>query len=318
MSTAPGRIRRASEWLWRGNRLRSLKEQRMKPSARRPFQEASSCQTLAWRALAGVEPIPAHTRESVARPLLVAGITKCLPLTEPRQHSISELFADPTWQQHLLSGGITLDALPALESWLLAPEDESKPTGHGQRGLLALNALLEALQGPERDIRGVRWRRVLVLASTLLLLGGMVLSVVALLTPPELPDLAANKPWQASSFYPGFPGSGNKPVNPTEGAFFSTNEDANPWWQVDLQAPTLIGGATVVNRGDCCIERATPLVLEVSLDGQSWREVSRRPEKFRTWRPEFAPTKARYVRLRALRRTFVHFKDVRVHAPRPR
>jgi hypothetical protein len=275
-----------------------------------------SCQTLAWRVLAGLEPIPALSRDTVARPLLLTGLSRCLPLTEPRQADLHELFADATWQEHLIRGGLSPDALPAVKAWLLETPEDAKPGVGGQHALLALNAVLDALQGPERTIRGIRWRRLALVASSLVLLGAMALGVIALFTPPELPDLAANKPWQASSYYPGFPGSGLKPVNSTEGAFFSTNDDISPWWMVDLQKPTQVGGLTVVNRADCCIERATPLVAEVSLDGQNWREVSRRTDKFRTWRPEFAPTSARYVRLRALRRTFVHFKDVRVHASR--
>jgi hypothetical protein len=127
--------------------------------------------------------------------------------------------------------------------------------------------------------------------------------------------LGVGKPWHSSSSYPGFPGSGVKVARPQEVAFFSTNDEVNPWWSIDLQAPQLLGSVTVVNRTDCCPDRAVPVVIEVSPDGQTWREVSRRTETFRTWSPSFKPTKARYLRLRALRRTLLHFKDVRIHAP---
>ena len=84
---------------------------------------------------------------------------------------------------------------------------------------------------------------------------------------------------------------------------------------VDLQTVKRIGRVTVVNRSDCCLERAHPLVIEVSTDGTSWKEVARRTELFRTWRATFGVQQSRYVRLRALRRTHLHFKDVRVLGP---
>ena len=58
---------------------------------------------------------------------------------------------------------------------------------------------------------------------------------------------------------------------------------------------------------------AVPLVLEVSDDGASWREVIRRPDVFATWYPTFPAQKARYVRLRVDRISTLHLEAVRVH-----
>jgi hypothetical protein len=316
MSESPGRVRRAWEWLWRGSRLRELKPQRLPPSRRGAVEEARSCQTLAWRALAGLEPIPASARPVVARPLILTGLSKCLPLAGKGYESLDELLADPVWREHLVRGGLDAQQLPALRAWLLESAQDADTKVGAEHALRALGAVLEALQAPEQAVRAVLWRRALVLALALASFAAVAAGIVVLLTPPEGPDLAAGKPWRASSFYPGFPASGSKPVNPPEGAFFSTtNEEQSPWWVVDLQVPTTIASATIVNRSDCCLERAHPVVLEVSLDNETWREVARRTELFRTWRPSFTPTKARYVRLRALRRTHLHFKDVRIQAP---
>lgn len=314
MSGRPGRLRRAWEWLWRGAQLRELREQRLPPAGGATLLAAKSCQTLAWRVLSGLEPIPASTRDAVARPLILAGMSKCASLATPVVDGVERLFADQTWQEQLKRGGVEAEALPTIEAWLF---ESSAAPGTGELALRALGALIEAIEGPRHGIRRIFWRRVTLALVLLASLFGAAAALVALLTPPEGPDLAVGKPWQASSFYPGFPASGNKPANPPEGAFFSTtNEESNPWWMVDLQSAKSVGGVTVVNRSDCCLERAHPVVIELSTDGKTWKEVARRTELFRTWRATFAPHQARYVRLRALRRTHLHFKDVRVLAPR--
>ena len=315
MTTQPGRLRRLLAWVWRGQQMRELKQQRWEPSARQRFDEARSCQTLAWRVLGGLEPLPATTRDMVARPLLLAGILKCLPLVQLTGEGLDALFADPTWQTRLAQAGVGAELQPGLQLWLQDLPDEAKSGATAQHGLLTLNTLLDTLQLADRAIARLRWRRIGMLASASLFLASLITAVVLLVSPPEGPDLAAGKPWQASSFYPGYTASGLKPTNPTEGAFFCTGEDTSPWWSVDLKKSTSVGSVTVVNRGDCCIERAHPLVVELSNDGVTWHEVARRNESFRTWWPRFKATKTRYLRLRSLRRTYLHLKDVRVHPP---
>jgi hypothetical protein len=56
-------------------------------------------------------------------------------------------------------------------------------------------------------------------------------------------------------------------------------------------------------------------VFEVSNDGEKWRELARRDEPFSTWSIEFKPTKTRFVRLRSLKRSNLHLKDVRLYSP---
>jgi hypothetical protein len=59
--------------------------------------------------------------------------------------------------------------------------------------------------------------------------------------------------------------------------------------------------------------RATPLVIEVSKDRQTWKAVARRDEAFELWSASFAATTTRWVRERAARRTFLHLREVRIH-----
>lgn len=126
-------------------------------------------------------------------------------------------------------------------------------------------------------------------------------------------DLAKGKPWRTSSSmftcHPDNIECGGARTT----ILFHTQEDAEPWFLIDLGAPTAFRSATVVNRRDDGKERAVPLVLEVSDDEQTWRQVSRRDEVFKVWKPKFDAVTARFVRVRVARRSYLHLEAVRVH-----
>jgi hypothetical protein len=307
----PRRWRRAREWAWRGQRLQELKAQRLSAAQQLAVEEARSCETLARRTLAGIEPIPARARDAVARPLIEAGIGKCLPLLRPPPSALDDIFHDDTWRERLIAGGVPAAEQASVRAWLAGAASEQRSAG--ELALITLTTLLESIDHNALAIRSVYWRRLRVVMATFAVLGGLVALLAFALMPPEGPDLAAGKRWEASSAYVGYAVSGIKPARATEPALFCTNEDDQPWWSLDMGAASSIGSVTIVNRADCCIERAPPLVVEVSVDGKKWREVARTTEAFRTWRPKFRATTARFVRLRSLRRTYLHMKDVRVH-----
>ncbi len=129
----------------------------------------------------------------------------------------------------------------------------------------------------------------------------------------EPADLAKGKPWRTSSSmftcHPDAIECGGARTT----ILFHTQEDAEPWFLIDLGAPTAFRSATVVNRRDDGKERAVPLVLEVSDDEQTWRQVSRRDEVFKVWKPSFDAVTARFVRVRVARRSYLHLEAVRVH-----
>ena len=155
--------------------------------------------------------------------------------------------------------------------------------------------------------RSLRW-----LAGALLVLG--LLNFVLIF--PDLwaarRDLAVGKPWVASSTWGGgcesplqeCPGDGNY--------FVHTQPENEPWFELDLRSPQTISGVQVVNRVDCCTERAVPLVLEVSTDHKKWREVIRSTQPFREWKASFASVTARWVRLRIPKYGTLHLKRVRI------
>jgi hypothetical protein len=177
----------------------------------------------------------------------------------------------------------------------------------------ALELLLRA-EEPQRAARqaaALPFRRVVLGAAAALGLLGLGAIGRALLTPI---DVARGHPWSASSkladCHPEVP-----ECNGVRGVrlLFHTLEEESPWFRWDLESEQPVGGLTVVNRQDEALERALPLLVELSRDGVIWREVARREERFEVWRPRFEPQPARFVRLRVPRKTFLHLESVAVH-----
>ena len=130
----------------------------------------------------------------------------------------------------------------------------------------------------------------------------------------QKPDLAAGKPWRASSSLDTCKPQEHYCASAHTDIFFCTVEESEPWVEIDLGKPTAFSTLEIVNRSDCCADRAAPLAAEVSLDQKTWREVARRHDTFSVWHPKFSQQNARYVRIRALRRTILHLEKVAVRA----
>lgn len=133
---------------------------------------------------------------------------------------------------------------------------------------------------------------------------------------PEGRDVARGKPWRASSRHSS-PAcrSPEQRCLESPGYFFHTQEESRPWLEIDLGAIQRVSGARVVNRLDCCPDRAVPLTLHVSPDQKSYVQVGRKDDAFGIWQLRFPETQARYVRVRAERRTLLHLSEVNVFAP---
>jgi hypothetical protein len=124
------------------------------------------------------------------------------------------------------------------------------------------------------------------------------------------PDLAAGKPFRLSSTWPGW--AACVANNGCNGLLLHTETENNPWVEIDLGARQEVHRIEVINRGDCCADRATPLAVEVSTDGSSWSEVARSVQDFGSWKTNFPPHVARYVRLRVLKRSVLHLQAIAV------
>lgn len=98
---------------------------------------------------------------------------------------------------------------------------------------------------------------------------------------------------------------------------FHTNEEENPWAEVQLPGFAELSGIEIVNR-DSHRERAVPLVIEVSVDGESWNEVAvfDRPEA--SWRIDLKGKRirARQIRLTRRGKSYLHLQNIRVYGRR--
>ena len=125
-------------------------------------------------------------------------------------------------------------------------------------------------------------------------------------------DLGADKPWRTSSFNGGCH-SPDQECQDTPDYFFHTQQEADPWVEFDLGSKARFSAVRVDNRQDCCKERASPLVVEVSSDQQKWKTVAQHEGVFSSWRAEFAPTEARWVRVRVANKlAILHLAHVRI------
>jgi len=179
------------------------------------------------------------------------------------------------------------------------PEDERRAT----RVRSFVETLLWNADAPRRRVD-----RLLVLRFGRLALAVIAVALIALgvykLT--EGGNLAAGKPLKTSSSWPG---CASDPTCDGQ-LLFHTVDENKPWAEVDLQKVQSIHLVEVKNRPDCCAERITPLVVEVSTDGQQWTEVGRKTEEFATWTLKFPSRPARYVKLHIDRRSTFHIKDL--------
>ncbi len=94
---------------------------------------------------------------------------------------------------------------------------------------------------------------------------------------------------------------------------FHTDTGPNQWVTIDLGSPKSISKVVVYNRVECCQERAIPLRLEVSDDNVNFRKVVDRTEEFDVWTAKGLDAKGRYVRLRHLGSSFLHFAEIEVY-----
>ena len=175
----------------------------------------------------------------------------------------------------------------------------------------------------ERELRLLRERVLRVTGLGALLLVGLL--AAALLPRALRPDLAENAPWRVSSTLPNHPasGEGGRPIQAlvsTPGPnvagettiFFHTDAEPSPWIEFDLGQVRTLQRVRLVNRADCCWDRAAPLAIELSADREHFRQVARRDELFYDWSTSLGGEQARYLRVRALRPTMLHLTRVEI------
>lgn len=198
--------------------------------------------------------------------------------------------------------GETLAAIESLlRSDLAAPDTTPSMAAAAATSLASFTErLIDELERPVRELRRRRNARaaLLIFASVVAVLG--VLLIAWRMRPPDLvPDSVRTQSSQWSACTSGECGN----------ALFSTKEEPNPWVQYDFRSERRLHSIAITNRTDCCYERAVPLVVETSNDGRRWKEQVRATEQFMTWSAKLRG-RARYVRLRVARTSYLHLSTV--------
>lgn len=88
--------------------------------------------------------------------------------------------------------------------------------------------------------------------------------------------------------------------------------DPSPWAIIDLGEEVTVRRVVVTNRPDVPAESAVPLVIDLSADGNTYKEFARRLDPFRTWTATGNATTARFVRLTIPQTAVLHLNEVEV------
>ncbi|KAJ8340852.1 hypothetical protein SKAU_G00331430 [Synaphobranchus kaupii] len=100
-----------------------------------------------------------------------------------------------------------------------------------------------------------------------------------------------------------------------------TNDDANPWWRVDLLEEYVIASVTITNRGDCCPEKINGAEIHIGnslenngIDNPQCSDVdSMALGETKTFQCEH-PLSGRYVTVYLPRTGYLHLCEVEVNA----
>lgn len=103
---------------------------------------------------------------------------------------------------------------------------------------------------------------------------------------------------------------------------FHTENETNPWWQVDLTVETAIAEVRIFNRCDAFPERTASIIVLFSDDGSQWHEVYRHDGSVffgqRDGKPLSVQTggkSTRFIRLQLAGQTYFHLDEVEIYRP---
>lgn len=168
----------------------------------------------------------------------------------------------------------------------------------------------DIIASPPRS--GDRYRRFA--SSTAFKITLASLSVALIVAVPRIREyLHRGITFRASSALPGYPTSGPLDKTGPYGLIFHTKTERQPWVIVDLGREREIREIDIVNRTDCCKDRASHLAVEIGKDGKSFSRVAERQSAFDTWQVSVPEgTRTRYIRIMSLQRTMLHLARITV------
>lgn len=118
--------------------------------------------------------------------------------------------------------------------------------------------------------------------------------------------------WSASSSDFGHPERGTLEHSASNGLLFHTSLEQDPWLVVDMLEVRPVDRIVIENRLDCCQARGLPLVVELGATPGKFAVVAERTTAFDTWEVTLQPVSARYLRLRAKGRTYLHLGAIAI------
>jgi len=324
-----GFLGRVRDWFWRGSELSRVRRAHPEPGERsRAFgRRAQTCADLAANLAEPTEPGEASAEGNALesyRQSSYWSLCALLAKTEPTLQPDDSARVWGTLDEALLSQAASSEprvaglqrALSAGSFVYFAELSADERTALLPELRKLAQALLAKLAERSAALDAVYQQR----AWRLAFLG--LLGFCLALTPAALKkvwearsELSAGKPWRASSKLENGGGC-NSPAQQcpeSTGFFFHTNEEASPWVEFDLGKERKVSKVVVENRTDCCFDRANPLVIEVSADQKHWKKVARHDGEFTSWEAPFSPVQGRYVRVRLLKQSWLHFNAVRIY-----
>lgn len=313
-------LKRLGEWLWRSDALRNARsiEPSLDASVRVPLARAEAALACAAQIAAG-KGAETSAADALALSLYreAAYWALCARAGGQKADDLAGAFASLSPEACAsLPTAVYEDARAALleRDFVASSALDAIASAQDVKAAHAfVDALLDALATRERRELSLLRQRVLRVAT---LLGSILVLLLGLLIVPARMrrDLAASALWRASSGTLGFPGQGRGGSAPNETSlFFHTEHEKTPWIEFDLERARTLHSVRLVNRADCCQERAAPLVIELSNDRHRYHRVAERDELFYDWSVRLASEQARYLRVRALNPTSLHLTRVEIH-----
>jgi len=321
----PGVLRRTLNWFWRGHQLKELRRSASvdSPRVRQLVLRSRLMFELGERALRPAEPLAYPGDAAAAELYRQAAYWAVRALAEAGSSSPSsptypwDSLSEPLRQSLASSSERVAELKESIETgsfvqaWELS--EEQRASRAAELAGVA-KTLLDQLAWHGRARDALLIQRIIRIGMLIAVVAGLVGGVRWMMNRSEQArDLAIGKAWRTSSTMSGVGCTSPQQEcgDNTDYFFHTTNEDS-PWLEIDLGKRTNFSAVRVENRHDCCFERAVPLIIEVSDVQGHFREVARQTSSFSSWLATFAPTTARYVRLRVPRQSLLHLARVRV------